>query len=106
MGFIWSFLEILRKSLYFVAFFPCMAVFPLEIPKILKMVTYKVTNLLKVALDRVDIRQNFPVGPTCQSFLFIVTCTSCDQSCPFAKFPKSSFLVLLSGVITVNQIYF
>ena len=39
---------------------------------------------------------NFTQDPTCQSFLFIVTCRSCD---PSTKFSKISFLVFLSAKI-------
>ena len=45
-----------------------MAVFPLETPKNFKMVTYKVTNLLKVALDRVDISEISPEDPPVNHF--------------------------------------
>ena len=98
MGFVLSFLKILRKTVYFVAIFPITAVFPLYIPKILRMVAQKVTHLLKVTIYRVDISEISPFGSTCQSYLFIVTHMSCDQKCPFMKFPKSSFFGL-----TVNH---
>ena len=45
-----------------------MAVFLFEIPEILKMVTYKVTNLLEVALDRLDIMEILPEGPPLNHF--------------------------------------
>ena len=54
MGYVLSFLKILRKAVYFLAIFPVTAVFPLYIPKISKMVAQKVTHLLKVTICRVD----------------------------------------------------
>ena len=45
-----------------------MAVFPFEFPEISKMVTYKVTNLLKVALDRVDIGEISQLAPPVNHF--------------------------------------
>ena len=68
MGFMLSFLEILRKSSVFCSNFPMIAVFPLYIPKILRMVAPKVTHLLKVTIYRVDISEISPLAPSVNHF--------------------------------------
>ena len=57
-----------KKSTVFCSIFPIMSVFLFEIPKISKMVTYKVTNLLKVALDRMDISKISSEDPPVNHF--------------------------------------
>ena len=57
-----------EKSTVFCSILPMVAVFPFEILEILNMVTYKVTNLLKVALDRVDISKILPEDPPVNHF--------------------------------------
>ena len=69
MGFVLSFLEILRKLLCFVAFSQD-GWFPPENPEILKMVTPKVTSLLKVALYRMDISKISPLDSPVNHFYF------------------------------------
>ena len=69
MGFVLSFLKILRKALYFLAFLLSMtAVLSLYIPKILKMLAQKVTCLLKVTLHRVDIGEISLLAPPVNHF--------------------------------------
>ena len=47
-----------------------MAGFLLEIPKILKMATPRVTSLLKVALDRMDTGEISPLDPSVNHVYF------------------------------------